>query len=110
MSFDQLEVEVDGQMIKVQAAVADYLPVPMLLGTDVPQMQSFLQKGMAVEPNKQESMEALVGTGARTKDQREEEDTGVDSAEEDSEKKEKHRASGSSREEILVKHPLKTDG
>ena len=39
-----LELVVDGISIPVEAAVSESLPVPVLLGRDVPQLASLLEK------------------------------------------------------------------
>ena len=38
----QVRMEVEGKFLEVQAAVADHLPVAVLLGTDVPQLVDLL--------------------------------------------------------------------
>ena len=63
----EVGVEVDGKVIKVDAAVSDTLPVSVLLGTDVPELSELL-KGMTMEPV--QSGDALVVmTRARAKQQ-----------------------------------------
>lgn len=34
----EMDMELEGMVLKVQAAVSDSLPVPVLLGTDVPEL------------------------------------------------------------------------
>ena len=72
----QLEVEVDGQAFEVQAAVADRLPLAMLLGTDVPQLPDLLQGKMESTAGPK-IVSALVVTRAGARRQREEEEEAV---------------------------------
>jgi len=67
----QVEMEIDGQSFEIQAAVADRLPMAVLLGTDVPQLPELLSGELLGSEAKIEN--ALVVTRARAKQQLEEE-------------------------------------
>ena len=69
----QLEVEIGDQSFDVTAAVADRLPLAMLLGTDVLQMTDLLQGKFVAAPEPR-IKKALVVTRAVAKQQREEEE------------------------------------
>ena len=60
-----LELEVDGISIPVEAAVSESLPVPVLLGRDVPQLASLLGKPVGAELQSEEVM--VVVTRAQAK-------------------------------------------
>ena len=62
-----LELEVDGISIPVEAAVSESLPVPVLLGRDVPQLASLLGKPVEAELQSEEVM--VVVTQAQAKRQ-----------------------------------------
>ena len=67
----EVGAEVDGKVIKVDAAVSESLPVSVLLGTDVPELTELL-KGVTME--RAQSDDALVVmTRARAKQQEREE-------------------------------------
>ena len=68
----RVTVEIDGQAFEVQAAVADRLPLSMLLGTDVPHL-SKLVSGQLGGKSPHQVEEALVVTRARARQQSEEE-------------------------------------
>lgn len=64
----QLDVEIDGQSFQVQAAVADRLPLAMLLGTDVPCLPKLLtEKIDELQHTQPKIVNALVVTRARAK-------------------------------------------
>ena len=65
----QVRIEVEGKSLEVQAAVADCLPVAVLLGTDVPQLVNLL----AGEMPQASTADAMVVTRARARQQQEEE-------------------------------------
>ena len=54
-----IEMEVNGLPIKVEAAVSETLPVSVLLGTDVPELTQLLE-GEAAESSKQEEVMVVV--------------------------------------------------
>ena len=60
-----LGLEVDGISIPVEAAVSESLPVPVLLGRDVPQLASLLGKPVGAELQSEEVM--VVVTRAQAK-------------------------------------------
>ena len=66
----QVEVEIEGQSFEIQAAVADRLPMAVLLGTDVPQLPELLSGELLGSETKIEN--ALVVTRARARQQLEE--------------------------------------
>ena len=57
-----LELEVGGVTMKVTAAVVDKLPVSVLLGTDVPQLEILLAGELTQEPERQ-TEEVMVPPG-----------------------------------------------
>ena len=61
-----MDVEVDGQAFEVQAAVADKLPLAMLLGTDVSLLPQLLGEEFQSAP-KQKIADVLVVTRAQAK-------------------------------------------
>ena len=65
----QVRIEVEGKFLEVQAAVADRLPVAVLLGRDVPQLVDLL----AGEMQEVVTTDAMVVTRARARQQQEEE-------------------------------------
>ena len=67
----QVDLEIDGQPLEVQAAVSDRLPMAVLLGTDVPQLRGLLSGELLGSEPRIEN--ALVVTRARAKQQLEEE-------------------------------------
>ena len=67
----EVEMEVDGVHIKVEAAVSDTLPVAVLLGTDVPQLTQLLGEELKTPSEQADAM--VVVTRARAKQQLEEE-------------------------------------
>ncbi len=42
VSLAEVELEVDGRRIAVEAAVSDTLPMPLILGTDVAELKNLL--------------------------------------------------------------------
>ena len=44
-----VHLEINGQHIDVEAALSDTLPMPVLLGTDVPQLQDFIGQAFSGE-------------------------------------------------------------
>ena len=66
----EVELEVDGRSIRVEAAVSESLPVAVLLGTDVPEFYQLLG-GEAPEYPTEEAM--VVVTRARARKQQDEE-------------------------------------
>ena len=67
----EVGVEVDGKVIKVDAAVSESLPVSVLLGTDVPELTELL-KGVTMERAQSEDT-LVVMTRARAKREEREE-------------------------------------
>lgn len=61
-----VNVEVDGQVFEVQAAVADKLPLAMLLGTDVPVLPKLLGENFQTAEY-QKIADALVVTRAQAR-------------------------------------------
>ena len=69
----EVELEVDGARFQVQAAISDRLPVSVLLGTDVPQLDMLLQNHpFMTQTNGIE--EAFVMTRAQLKEKQRVED------------------------------------
>ena len=66
----EVDLEIDGLPIRVEAAVSDSLPVAVLLGTDVPEMSALL--GRESEPKNQQDVMVVV-TRAQARQQLEEE-------------------------------------
>ena len=54
----EVDLEIDGLPIRVEAAVSDSLPVAVLLGTDVPEMSALL--GQESEPKNQQDVMVVV--------------------------------------------------
>ena len=68
----EVDLEVDGYTLHVEAAISDTLPMPVLLGTDVPELKALLTGDL--KPPAQQTDEALVVmTRAMAKKQEEEE-------------------------------------
>ena len=64
----QVELELDGVAIQVEAAVSESLPVSVLLGTDVPELSQLLQSNpRAVHTEEVERV--LVVTRARDEEE-----------------------------------------
>ena len=66
----EVDLEIDGLPIRVEAAVSDSLPVAVLLGTDIPEMSALL--GRESEPKNQQNVMVVV-TRAQARQQLEEE-------------------------------------
>ena len=49
----QLQVEVEGKAIEVEAAVSETLPMSVLLGTDIPELPQLLQGNLTREPGQE---------------------------------------------------------
>ena len=69
----ELEVEIEGHLCQVQAAVADRLPYSMLLGIDVPLLRKLLTQETD-HPPQRKIVDALVVTRAGARKEREEEE------------------------------------
>ena len=67
----EVDLEIDGYPLHVEAAISDTLPMPVLLGTDVPELKALLTGDL--KPPTQQTDEALVvTTRAMAKKQEEE--------------------------------------
>ena len=70
----QVKIKIDGKSFEVQAAVADRLPLAMLLGTDVPILPKLLDGELLGATQPKKIVDALVITRARAKQQKAEEE------------------------------------
>ena len=59
--LDQVEIEIGGQIIEVEAAISETLPMSMLLGTDVPSLSDFLTKTLQASKERHEQVGAVTG-------------------------------------------------
>ena len=57
----QVEIEIGGQIIEVEAAISETLPMSMLLGTDVPSLSDFLTKTLQASKERREQVGAVTG-------------------------------------------------
>ena len=57
-----VNLEINGYHIEVQAALSGTLPVPVMLGTDVPQLQDFIRQAFFGESQRQGTEDVLAVT------------------------------------------------
>ena len=57
----QVEIEIRGQIIEVEAAISETLPMSMLLGTDVPSLPDFLMKTLQASKERRKQVGAVNG-------------------------------------------------
>ena len=57
----QVHLEIHGHSIEVEAAVSDTLPMSVLLGTDVPQLQDLIGQALYRENKPEVSWQSLQG-------------------------------------------------
>ena len=61
----QVHLEINGHHIDVEAALSDTLPMPVLLGTDVPQLQHFVEYALFGDNQQLVTEDALAVTTSR---------------------------------------------
>ena len=57
-----VNLEINGHHTEVEAALFETLPMPALLGTDIPQLQDFIAQAFCAESQRQETEDVLVVT------------------------------------------------
>ena len=67
----EVDFELDGYPLHIEAAISDTVPMPVLLGTDVPELKAFLT-GDLKPPTQQTDKALVVTTRAMAKKQQEE--------------------------------------
>ena len=61
----QVHLEINGHHIDVEAALSDTLPMPVLLGTDVPQLQDFVGHALFGDNQQLVAVDVLAVTRAQ---------------------------------------------